>query len=275
MVALTAIDTLVTDPFAFYAQEMLRLRPLDPLDQDPTAADRGNRIHDVMERWTGGGGSGSLEQLQQLTEEMLASEGKLFPLLRALWAPRARRALGWAGAAMHAREAEGWQAVAAEAAGVLTLPNGIRINGRADRVDRHDDGRIAVIDYKTGRTPTAKQVRSGLANQLGLLLAMAAGGMLRSAGRQPLAGGAPGLIEYWKLSGGTVEGEIVAPLGGRSPVAPADHVRAVLDLAEAETTRLLQTRAAFVSKRHPGLGWTDFDHLARVAEWQNRPARRS
>ena len=35
-VAVTAIDTLITDPFAYYARSILRLDKLDPLDQDPT-----------------------------------------------------------------------------------------------------------------------------------------------------------------------------------------------------------------------------------------------
>lgn len=272
-VALTAIDTLITDPFAYYARAILRLNPLDPLDQDPTAADRGNAMHDVMERWTNSGG-GSLERLIQFGDEMLETEGKLFPLLRALWAPRARRALAWAGEQVHQREAEGWHAIAAEAAGELTLPNGITITGRADRVDRHENGGLAVIDYKTGKPPSAAQVKTGLANQLGLLLAMASRGLLSDRDGKPVAGGDPAAIQYWQLSGGEPPGKLESPLGGRKPVAAADHVAAVLALAEQRTSLLLQSDAPFVSKRHPGLSWADYDHLARVAEWRDRPRGR-
>jgi ATP-dependent helicase/nuclease subunit B len=270
-VALTAIDTLITDPFAYYARSILRLEPLDPLDQDPTAAERGTALHDVLERWTNSGG-GSLERLEQFANEMLVEQGKLFPLLRALWGPRARRALLWAGEAIHARELEGWQPIAAEAAGQLTLPNGITITGRADRIDRHeDDGRLAVIDYKTGTPPSGPQVKAGLANQLGLLLAMACGGRLVDRDGRPVPGGAPGAIHYWQLKGGEPPGEVTAPLNGRNAVTAADHVTAVLDRAEQRTRLLLQTDAPFLSKRYPGQSWADYDHLARVAEWQNRP----
>ena len=41
----------------------------------------------------------------------------------------------------------------------------------------------------------------------------------------------------------------------------------------AETDALLLGNAPFVAKRVPGYGWSDFDHLARVAEWQDRPKR--
>ncbi len=39
---------------------------------------------------------------------------------------------------------------------------------RADRIECLADGRYAILDYKTGAPPTAKQVRAGLAPQLTL-----------------------------------------------------------------------------------------------------------
>ncbi|MFZ4689972.1 MAG: double-strand break repair protein AddB [Polymorphobacter sp.] len=271
--SVTEVDTLTADPFAFYAKRMLRLSKLDPLDQDPTAATRGTRMHDVLEQWIKGG-SGSLARLDQLAEAMLQAEGALFPLLRALWAPRARRALRWAGETVLAREADGWHAVAAEAGGVLRLPNGIELKGRADRIDRHDDTGLAVIDYKTGRTPTAAQVQGGFASQLGLLLAMAAGGELMTSQGVRVATGVPGAVAYWKLSGGKEPGKIVDPLAGKSAMTAAELVDFVLNHVEELTTALLLRETPLRPKVVPGLGWDDFDHLARVREWQDRPRRR-
>jgi ATP-dependent helicase/nuclease subunit B len=271
-ISVTEIDTLVTDPFSFYAKNMLRLRPLDPLDQDPTAATRGNRIHEVMERWINSGG-GSLSRLEQIAEEILATEGKQFPLLRALWAPRARRALVWAGAQVHEREAQGWTTMVAEAGGEYLLANGITLKGRADRIDRDADGRLAIIDYKTGRAPNGAQVRAGFANQLGLLMAMTAAGVLHTRGG-PVRGGSPEAIAYWRLSGGRVEGEIKDPLKGNPPLTAAAHADEVMARALRLTTLFLLGDAAFEAKLQPGLAWGDYDHLARVAEWLDRPERR-
>jgi ATP-dependent helicase/nuclease subunit B len=266
--SVTEVDTLIVDPFAFYARNILALRKLDPLDDDPTAQTRGNRVHSVMERWIGSGG-GSLERLAILTEEELAAETRQFPLLRALWAPRARRALQWAGVATHEREALGWTSMFAEAGGELLLANGITLKGRADRIDLHDDGRLAVIDYKTGTPPTPAQVAAGFANQLGLLMAMATAGTLRTkaAGVRP---GPPAELLYWKLSGGNPPGKIVNALKG-GPAA--DHVATVLTRAETLTTELLLGDGPFQPKLHPGFSWGDYDHLARVAEWLDRPQR--
>ena len=270
VLSVTEVDTLVADPFAFYARRMLRLTPLDPLDQDPTAATRGTRVHGVLEDWTSSGG-GSLARLDQLTEAMLQAEGALFPLLRALWAPRARRALRWAGETIHAREVDGWTAVAAEAAGRLTLANGIAVKGRADRIDRDAEGRLAVIDYKTGRAPTKAQVQGGFANQLGLLAAMAALGALRTRDGAAVAAGPAHEIAYWALRGGTAPGEIVDPLKGKPAMTAPEHIDFVVARVTALTSRLLAGDAAFEPKVHPGLAWGDYDHLARVREWIDRP----
>ena len=270
VLSVTEVDTLVADPFAFYAKRLLRLNPLDPIDQDPTAATRGTRVHGVLEDWTSSGG-GSLARLEQLTEAMLQAEGTLFPLLRALWAPRARRALRWAGETVHAREVAGWTAVAAEAAGRLTLVNGITVKGRADRIDRDAEGRLAVIDYKTGRAPTKAQVQGGFANQLGLLAAMAALGTLRTRDGAAVAAGPAQEIAYWKLGGGNTPGEIADPLKGKPVMTAPEHVEFVLAHVTALTSRLLDGDAAFEPKVHPGLAWGDYDHLARVREWIDRP----
>ncbi|MBC7506897.1 MAG: double-strand break repair protein AddB [Sandarakinorhabdus sp.] len=267
----TDVDTLIADPFAYYARTMLKLRALEPLDQDPTAATRGTRIHDVMERWIGGGG-GSMERLQQLTEAMLLAEGKQFPLLRALWAPRARRALHWAGEQVHAREQLGWQPLAAEASGVLTLTNGITIEGRADRVDRDAEGRLAIIDYKTGKAPTPTRVRGYVANQLSLLMAMATAGAMRTrAGGVPR--GVPQSLQYWEMGGGKLPGKIVDALKGNPPLDVAEHIAAVAVAVTAITDQFLLGDAVFRADWQPNLAWGDYNHLSRVAEWLDRPVR--
>ncbi|NJC09347.1 double-strand break repair protein AddB [Polymorphobacter fuscus] len=269
----TDVDTLIADPFAFYARAMLGLRPLDPLDQDPTAATRGTRIHEVMEDWIGSGG-GSLDRLDQLTEAMLLAEGRQFPLLRALWAPRARRALRWAGEQVHAREADGWHPLAAEAGGALTLANGIIVQGRADRVDRDGEGRLAIIDYKTGKAPSPRRVREHAANQLTLLMAMAMTGQLRTrAGGVPR--GLPHAIAYWEMGGGKPPGEIVDALKGKPPIDLADHIDAALAVIVGVTDAYLLGTAPFRADLNPNLAWGDYNHLSRVAEWLDRPRGRS
>ena len=269
--SVTEVDTLIADPFAFYAARMLKLKPLDPLDADPGAADRGKHLHTVLEDWIRGG-SLDPDVLATSTEAMLLSACGGFPLLAALWGPRARRALAWAGETLLARVAAGWQPLAAEADGEIMLTNGIRLKGRADRIDRNGEGALALIDYKSGRLPAIRHVREGLSNQLPLLAAIAAEGAFQERSRRLPAGTAE-MLEYWKLSGGEKPGEARPALGkNNSPPPVPAHVEDTRAIVTGILGRLLMTPAPFTAQLYPALCWPDYDHLARVHEWQNLPA---
>jgi ATP-dependent helicase/nuclease subunit B len=58
--------------------------------------------------------------------------------------------------------------------------DGVRIHGRADRIDRLADGTLAMVDYKTGTPPSARMVQEGFALQLGLIGLIAQGGGTRA-----------------------------------------------------------------------------------------------
>jgi ATP-dependent helicase/nuclease subunit B len=266
-ITITEIDTLIADPFAFHARRILKLAPLDPLDQDPTAAMRGTLAHKVMERWIKAG-HGSIPQLDAIIAQVIDGETGHFPLLAAGWAPRIRIALRSAGDELLAREAQGWTFLA-EVAGRIQLPNGITLRGRVDRLDRHADGRLVVVDYKTGRPPATARVLALEANQLALGLAMAAAGALEQDGAAVPAG-TPAGIEYVQLVGRRNEPVKTSRPLARSDVAVADHIAAALDRAEELTSRYLLAATPFKPKLRPQWAWGDYDHLARVAEWINR-----
>lgn len=266
-VSITEIDTLIADPFAFHARRILKLAPLDPLDQDPTAAVRGTLAHTVMERWIKAG-HGSIAQLDAIIAEVIDRETGHFPLLAAGWAPRMRRALRAAGEQVLAREAQGWTFLA-EVQGRLRLPNGIALRGRIDRLDRHAGGDLLVVDYKTGQPPAAARVRALDANQLALGLALAAAGALEQDG-VAVPPGRPAGIEYLQLAGRRDQAiKAHRPLARGAPDV-ADHIAAALDRAEALTSHYLLAATPFRPKLRPQWAWRDYDHLARVAEWINR-----
>ena len=47
--SVTAIEMWMRDPYALYARRILKLDPLDPLDADPGAAERGQIIHHALD----------------------------------------------------------------------------------------------------------------------------------------------------------------------------------------------------------------------------------
>ena len=78
-------------------------------------------------------------------------------------------------------------ALVTEASGTLELarPGGLfRLIGRADRIERRREGGLAILDYKTGTPPSQKEVDAGLAPQLLLEAAMAAGRGVRRGDRR-------------------------------------------------------------------------------------------
>src|SRR5205823_6439800 len=128
-----------------------------------------------------------------------------FPEAQAFWWPRflriARWFADWDGlrrtrvAAMHA-----------EIAGELAIPlagGTFVLRARADRIERHHDGRYAILDYKTGQARTEKQVRIGLAPQLTLEAAI-----LRRGGFPDIpAGASVAELVYVTLKGGQPAGK--------------------------------------------------------------------
>ena len=70
----------------------VRLRKLDPLDAEPSAAWKGTVVHDVLKAWhRAGGGAG---ELLALASGELA-QMQAHPLVRSLWWPRLARGLEW------------------------------------------------------------------------------------------------------------------------------------------------------------------------------------
>jgi ATP-dependent helicase/nuclease subunit B len=262
-VAVTELDRLKADPFAFYARRMLELSALDPVDADPSPAWRGTAVHAVLQAWTNEDGSDPM-RLRPRAEALLA-QTNTHPLLRALWEPRLIEAIEWIAAVVEENRSEGRVPLHAEAYGKCEI-EGVELYGFADRIDRCADGRLAVVDYKTGRAPSSKSVAAGFAMQLGLL------GLILERGGFSGIEGTPLLFEYWSLAKDRGRlGYVQSPTGGRSPISPDEFT----DLAErsfmAAAARWLTGEEPFTSKLHPEYApYGEFDQLARLDEWYGR-----
>lgn len=267
--SVTAAERLKADPYSFYAGTMLRLQPLPPLDEDPGAADRGIAVHAILEAWVRHGDVDPAG-LQRFTEAEL-QRWSGHPLMRALWAPRVRRAMDWVAATMAEWQAQGWEPVAAEVRAGVELGNGITLSGVVDRIDRDAAGALAVVDYKTGVVPSHAQVAGGFAMQMGLLGWLAEGGHFAGVGAGPVAA-----LRYWKLGGGREPGFVRDPLRFRNEVTlPAEHIAATRAQFLRLCDDMLLGTVPFAAKLHPdySVKYRDYDQLARVLEWLGRPKR--
>ncbi|MCB9959323.1 MAG: double-strand break repair protein AddB [Rhodospirillaceae bacterium] len=268
----TEIGDLLADPYRIYARHVLDLRPLDPLDADPGAAERGNAVHDAL-AWF-------LQQqidprAPDALERLLVLGRRAFgrslddPRVAALWWPRFSAVAAW----VIARQAErSGRAVplAAEVAGAALVgrppgadgaDRGLTLVCRVDRIDRLADGTLEIIDYKTGTVPSGKQIAFGFQPQLPLEAALA----LRGAFAGVPVPDAPPRLAYWRLAGGDPAGEEIVRKELADPGAAAAAWAGMADLVARFDRADMPYRARptpdFVPKG------TDYDHLERVTEW--------
>ncbi len=265
----TEIETWLRDPYAIYARRVLGLKALPLLEEPADAADYGSVVHEAVHAFLRDVGIGFPPDAEsRLVASMDAALDRqaLRPALAAWWRPRLRRIAGWlAGAERDRRSDARLVHVASETQGDWAVPAGLpfTLRGRADRVERRADGGIAILDYKTGTPPSAREVQAGLAPQLLLEAAMAADGAFGAE----LAGRACELT-YWHLTGGFVPGEVTSLFKQDS-----DAIGTVVDTARDRLAALVAAfddpNHPYLSQPHPGQAprFSDYTQLARVAEW--------
>ena len=272
--SVTEIETLVRDPYAVYARHVLELDPLEMVAVEPNAALKGNIVHEVMNCFVQ---AFPAELPPDPAGELIAIGGRVFdatPELRdhkdvyATWWARFVRMAGWLAQWEPGRRV-GSPVLKAEIAGSLpvSLANGatFTLRGRVDRIELHPGGRFRVVDFKTGASPSTKEVRVGFSPQLTLEAAMAKGGAFKDVS------GAETVDEllYVKLSGAGVPGH-------EKPVRDTKTPFDVDELADEHLARLAQMMSEyaagernFVSRPYAKFAkrYAPYDHLARVREW--------
>ena len=264
-IAATALDRLRGDPYQFYANAILRLAALDPIDADPSPAWRGTAVHAILEEWHQAGASvGALVPIAEHALEKMSAH----PLMRALWQPRLIAALQWIETEQQDLLREGRQVAAFERWGDITV-RGVKIKARADRIDRLPDGTLAIIDYKTGKPPSGKMVADGFALQLGLI------GLIAAEGGVAGVSGMPRAFEYWSLSRkGDRFGWRDEPIleGRKRSGVPRDEFLAITRgyLHDALDQWILGS-APFTARLNPDLvGYSEYDQVMRLDEWLGR-----
>jgi ATP-dependent helicase/nuclease subunit B len=151
-----------------------------------------------------------------------------------------------------------------ELSGAITIATKFTLLGRADRIERRDDGSIFILDYKTGNPPNTKTLLSGTAPQLPLEAMMAQAGAFGDCFMGPVTE-----IAVWKLSGGRIDGDDPGLM--RDP----DQLRSLISIAAANLPLLFlkfsDPRVPYLARPHPNraLNREIYDGISRRAEWLN------
>ncbi len=259
--SITQIKTLVRDPYAIYAREILRLTPLDPLTQSADARLKGNALHTALETFVR---RATADDAHLTADQLLADAATIlaqtvpWPEVRMLWQARLTRIA----AEIVTHEAARQQTATPlgfEVRGRTELPRfGFTLSGKADRIDVAADGRVHLYDYKTGSLPSEKQ-QARFDRQLQLTAAMVQ--------RGAFDGIAPADTAQAAFLGIGSKAEVQrAPLVTKDG---ADFVAATWDWLGRLLAHYLDGGAGFTARKqmersaYPG----DYDHLARFGEW--------
>lgn len=271
--SVTRIETWMRDPYQIYAQYILGLSPLDPIDADPGGAERGTFIHAALEAFV----KKYPVQLPDHAEEELLAIGRqallehgIPPEVEAYWWPRFARSV-----AVYIVQERRWRETGARP--VITEMNGrlqlerpggpFTLTAKADRIDKMADGTYAIIDYKTGQTPQPKALREGISPQLPLEALMLEKGAFEKVTGSVAAQAVSDML-YWKITG---SGRM--PVEQISMVKSADDLRLLIAEAEAGLAALIDRfddpAQAYISQPRAAAKprFSDYEHLARVREW--------
>jgi ATP-dependent helicase/nuclease subunit B len=263
--AVTDIERWLRDPFEIYAKHILGLRALAEIDEPVDGGDWGSLVHDSI--------AAAIRRAEQdgwpapaTFRNWIIGEGEqrlaalAAPARAAFWRPRLARIAAWvAETDAERRRALRITASHAEIKGEMMLRDGFVLHGRADRIDRLGDGTLALIDYKTGAIPPQREIAEAYAIQLTLEAAMAAQGAFATIGEA-----AASSLAYWKLSGGHEPGLVTDVNGDVGALAAL-----AWDRFEALRARFADPATAYLARPHPHRApeFSDYMHLARVAEW--------
>ena len=262
----TGVERWVRDPYAVYARYVLNLRQLDRPGEAAEALARGNAVHKAVERmtlaWPHVMPDDGADQLEALLVEELTHHG-FEDAAMARETPLARNSARWLAAFEADRRARGIE-IRVEERVEMMIPSPFgpfKLTAKADRIELSATG-AAILDFKTGGIPSAKQVKSGFSPQLTLT-----GAILAEAGLSDAGPVTPEELTYVRVVGRKTPGE--AKTHGSGAEA------AELSMAALEG---LKTRIArFDDPDTPYLSWVapqfmgtfggNYDHLARVWEW--------
>ena len=259
----TRIETWKNDPYGIYARYILKLKKLDPLEKTPDALDRGNLLHNILEKFVKTCPNeipkDAINILRALADQELALRHE-DPSAWSFWKPRFSKIAAWL-----VDYETAWRETArpmlTELRGAITLnaPGGaFIIEAKPDRIDKTVNGAV-IIDYKSGGAFTKKAIENGDLPQLSVEGLILSKGGFSDTPALPIVN-----FEYWVLTGGEKSGDIIAS---------KENPETILQRAEAGLIDLIAAfddpTTPYFSVPDPGKAprFNDYEHLARIKEW--------
>ena len=263
-ISVSRVETLIRDPYAIYADAVLKLRPLPDIAAAPDAALRGTLFHkaigDFFTFYPKALPGDAVEKFIALGEEIFRPF-RNDPEIMSFWWTRFQRLATWIvenEISLRSDVAE----VIAEVKGSLALKIGetdFTLSARADRIDIFSDGRARIVDFKTGAIPSTKKIEEGFSPQLTLEAAMLERGAFEHVGKHETSE-----LTYIRITGGIPAGELKSV--DLAPMAVArEHLARLMGLLGKYQNPNLAYLPRYAIENVEAV--CDYDHLSRYREW--------
>ncbi|MEQ9315723.1 MAG: PD-(D/E)XK nuclease family protein, partial [Henriciella sp.] len=270
--SVTRIEALQRDPYAIYAQYVLGLIKLDALDLPIDARPRGTAIHAALEKFEDDGIPKTPDQLVSMLEPELRNAGEAEEVILGAVASRRKVAaeyIAWREKRLHLIQGAPYT----EKSGHLdfplpAMPDGrFRLTATADRIEKHHDGTLAILDFKSGPPPGEGEVRTGLNPQMPLQAIIAEEGGFADKGisARPVSA-----LTYVQFGSKFDARNIGDKSGNKHPEKPLSEI------IEETRAGFLNLIGKFADPDHPYISmprpkWakygSDYARLARRDEW--------
>lgn len=257
--SVTQVKTLIRDPYAIYARQILNLKKLHPIGREPDALARGIIIHDFLEKFI----TSTIDNPQNRSAEYFITLAKEFfeqevpwPANRYLWLARLTQIAQWFVTGEILRHEKG-RVFAQERKGEIYLPDlDFTLTVKADRLDIDQSGNISIFDYKSGLAPSPGVIKY-FDKQLQLEAAIAQKGGFDNIGKSKVVH-----LEYLSLHRSKVNREV--------------------SLEDSSIDQIWEEFCMLIKAYHSSnKGYTardklqltkdvsDYDHLSRKGEWED------
>jgi ATP-dependent helicase/nuclease subunit B len=260
--SVTRVDRFQRDPYSVWAEDVLGLRTLDPMNGPVQPNLRGTAVHKAIELFEEAGAEKSPEALASLLRAQLgqAGESETDWLSReAIWLDVATWFVGWRAG----RDVSGGKEL--EVKGKLTYEiagDPFVLSAEADRIEIGATGEITIVDFKTGSAPSDNMIRAGFDQQMPLQALIA-----RKGGFKDVRAGPVAALEYVEFRGNT--GSRTIGPGKDGQLTPANMIQTAEEGLQRLIAAYRQPDAVFASA--PRVQFVKYDYgynlLARRAEW--------
>ncbi len=262
--SVTGIESLLKNPYAFFADKILHLKPLNSLGKQIGAAERGSLVHLALQNFIEAypdhlpldGVEKLVDEFDELLDASIPDES-----LRVFWRPQLARMADWfieRETKLRSNRLSSHLEVSGQYCFKIADMS-YRLTARADRVDILDDRTSRIIDYKTGVPPTFKESAKEFSPQLLLEALICTKGGFVGIGALPAS-----QLIYMKLSGGIPAGEIKSAPANLQPLvrdAEAGMLSLITAYSHIEQPYMANPAPFRVDVER------EYDYLSRWREW--------